>query len=76
MGTSCCEFKCLDDILSKTDNYSDTYDMALRLIASLVTAVLSISLLFFLIHRLRQRKIRLRQNSQLNDDHHSFNGIG
>lgn len=33
-------------------------DMGLRLVASCVTAILSLSLIFFLIHRLRQRKIR------------------
>lgn len=75
VGNSCCEFKCLDDILSKTD-YSETYDLALRLIASAVTALLSLSLLFFLIHRLRQRKMRLRQNRQMNEDQRSLNSIG
>lgn len=77
-GNSCCEFKCLDDILGgstsagnggatthvggkldvRSASSGDTYDVALRLIASLVTAVLSLSLLFFLIHRLRRKKSR------------------
>lgn len=34
------------------------YDIGLRSVASFVTAILSLSLLFFLIHRLRQRKIQ------------------
>lgn len=107
LGNSCCEYKCLDDILgangpgggNKVDVYGsgvagggsgtsgDTYDVALRLIASLVTAVLSLSLFFFLIHRLRQRKSRHRavvvggpsHGHQLSDDHrhhHGYNGIG
>ena len=37
-------------------------DLGLRLVASAVTAVLSLSLLFFLIYRLRQRRLRGRQN--------------
>lgn len=82
-GTACCEFICLDDTLSsvthdKTDvnggNTSDpsaNYDLGLRLVASCITAVLSLSLLLYLIHRLRQRKIRgeclkkLYKNSKL-----------
>jgi hypothetical protein len=34
----------------------------LRLVASAVTAILSLALLFFLIYRLRQRRLRGRQN--------------
>ena len=34
------------------------YDIGLRSVASFVTAIFSLSLLFFLIHRLRQRKIQ------------------
>lgn len=60
----------MDDTLSsvsndKTEGEGTTiaegnanYDTGLRLVASFITAVLSLSLLFFLIHRLRQRKIR------------------
>lgn len=57
----------MDDTLSndKSDgagtNIMDgnaNYDIGLRSVASFVTAILSLSLLFFLIHRLRQRKIQ------------------
>lgn len=34
------------------------YDIGLRSVVSFVTAILSLSMLFFLIHRLRQRKIQ------------------
>ena len=37
-------------------------DLGLRLMASAITAIFSLSLLFFLIYRLRQRKLRSRQN--------------
>ncbi|KAK9889245.1 hypothetical protein WA026_004522 [Henosepilachna vigintioctopunctata] len=75
IGNSCCEFKCLDDILTN-DGYKDTYDLALRLIASAFTALLSLSILFLLYHRLRRRKIRLRQNRPSNEDQRSLNSIG
>lgn len=60
----------MDDTLSSVSNEKTegegtaitdgnaNYDTGLRLVASCITAVLSLSLLFFLIHRLRQRKIR------------------
>lgn len=66
----------MDDILTAHDGYKDTYDVALRFIASAVTAVLSLSLLFFLLHRLRRRKILVHQNQQLNEDQRSLNSIG
>lgn len=47
-----------DGIGSNTNDAATNYDIGLRSVASFVTAVLSLSLLFFLIHRLRQRKIR------------------
>ncbi|XP_033329133.1 uncharacterized protein LOC117221918 [Megalopta genalis] len=88
----CCQYICLDDRLSsilnyKTDgignNATDTtpnYDIGLRSVASFVTAVLSLSLLFFLIHRLRQRKIRVcvagRQNRQLAEDQRNLGSMG
>lgn len=60
-GARCCDFVCLDDLSSgKTDVVSLEGDFGLRLIASVITAILSFSLLFFLIHRLRQRKIRCK----------------
>ncbi|XP_076300491.1 uncharacterized protein LOC143218849 [Lasioglossum baleicum] len=89
---TCCQYLCLDDRLSsilnyKTDgignNATDTtpnYDIGLRSVASFVTAVLSLSLLFFLIHRLRQRKIRVcvagRQNRQLAEDQRNLGSMG
>ncbi|KAL3289593.1 hypothetical protein HHI36_023006 [Cryptolaemus montrouzieri] len=75
IGNSCCEFKCLDDILTN-DGYKDTYDLALRLIASAFTALLSLSILFLLYHRLRRRKIRLRQTRPSSEDQRSLNSIG
>ncbi|XP_034943100.1 uncharacterized protein [Chelonus insularis] len=89
IGTPCCEFICLDDTLSsvtndKTDGIennngdsSATYDLGLRLVASCITAILSLSLLFFLIHRLRQRKIRAgRQNRELTEEQRSLGSMG
>ncbi|XP_044575033.1 GATA zinc finger domain-containing protein 7-like isoform X3 [Cotesia glomerata] len=88
IGTPCCEFICLDDTLSsvtndKTDGIegnngdsSASYDLGLRLVASCITAILSLSLLFFLIHRLRQRKIRGRQNRELTEEQRSLGSMG
>lgn len=67
---------CVDNILTAHDGYKDTYDVALRFIASTVTAVLSLSLLFFLFHRLKRRKVLVHQNQQLNEDQRSLNSIG
>ncbi|XP_076231849.1 uncharacterized protein LOC143177661 [Calliopsis andreniformis] len=91
-GDICCEYICLDDTLSsisndKTDGIGSSaadatanYDIGLRSVASFVTAVLSLSLLFFLIHRLRQRKIRVcvagRQNRQLAEDQRNLGSMG
>eukprot|EP00096_Caligus_rogercresseyi_P005394 TRINITY_DN2078_c0_g1_i3.p1 TRINITY_DN2078_c0_g1~~TRINITY_DN2078_c0_g1_i3.p1 ORF type:complete len:179 (-),score=73.87 TRINITY_DN2078_c0_g1_i3:1044-1580(-) len=48
-GETCCQFYC-------TDNSSSGGELGLRLVASGITAILSLALLFFLIYRLRQRK--------------------
>ena len=53
VGSACCQWVC--------DDWSFS-DVGLRLVASAVTAILSLSLLFFLIYRLRQRRMRSRQN--------------
>lgn len=59
VGDACCEWVCdqWDD-----PGHGAVSDLGLRLVASAVTAILSLSLLFFLIYRLRQRKLRGRQN--------------
>ncbi|XP_029169904.1 uncharacterized protein LOC114939681 isoform X2 [Nylanderia fulva] len=85
-GDTCCEFICLDDTLSAILNDKDgtngidgnaNYDIGLRSVASFVTAIFSLSLLFFLIHRLRQRKIQAgRENRQLGDDQRSLGSMG
>ncbi|KAK3924013.1 Integral membrane protein DGCR2/IDD [Frankliniella fusca] len=77
-GARCCDFVCLDDLSSgKSDVVGFEGDFGLRLIASVITAVLSFSLLFFLVHRLRQRKIRSgRQSRQLSEDERSLGSIG
>ena len=40
------------------DANSPSTDLGLRMVASAVTAILSLALLLFLIHRLRQRRLR------------------
>ncbi|KAL6418061.1 hypothetical protein ACFW04_013685 [Cataglyphis niger] len=90
-GDTCCEFICLDDTLSISNDKVDgagsnvldgnaSYDIGLRSIASFVTAIFSLSLLFFLIHRLRQRKIQVcvagRENRQLGEDQRSLGNMG
>ncbi|XP_023290655.1 uncharacterized protein LOC105696319 isoform X2 [Orussus abietinus] len=88
-GNTCCEFICMDDTLSSVVNDkpdgnlgnagegSANYDLGLRIVASCITIVLSLTLLFFLIHRLRQRKIRAgRQSRQLAEDQRSLGSMG
>ncbi|XP_014481497.1 PREDICTED: uncharacterized protein DDB_G0271670-like isoform X2 [Dinoponera quadriceps] len=87
-GDTCCEFICLDDTLSSISNDKPdgagtnimdgnaNYDLGLRSVASFVTAILSMSLLFFLIHRLRQRKIQGRENRQIGEDQRSLGNMG
>jgi len=57
VGSACCQWICDD-----WDKPGSLSDIGLRLVASCVTAILSLSLLFFLVYRLRQRRIRSRQN--------------
>lgn len=64
VGKTCCDFICLDDILPKVpdgNNGPTTTDLGLRMVASAITAILSLALLLFLIHRLRQRRLRAQQ---------------
>jgi hypothetical protein len=56
LGNSCCDFICLDDTLNKGDMMHD--ELGVRLVACVIMIILSVSLLFFLVHRLRKRKIR------------------
>ncbi|KAK7086518.1 hypothetical protein SK128_015952 [Halocaridina rubra] len=65
VGNTCCDFICLDDMLPKLPGGGNgpnaTTDLGLRMVASAVTAILSLALLLFLIHRLRQRRLRAQQ---------------
>jgi hypothetical protein len=60
VGNACCEWVC--DRWDEEGQDGQASDLGLRLVASAVTAILSLSLLFFLIYRLRQRRLRGRQN--------------
>jgi len=66
VGPACCQWIC-DDTAS---------DIGLRLVGSAVTAILSLSLLFFLIYRLRQRRLRGRQNHLQAESLNSVTGGG
>lgn len=74
MGASCCEFNCLDDTLGG----SSTSDIAIRLTVTGITATISLTVLFIVINRFRQRKSQMRhQNHQNNqDDQRSIGSIG
>ncbi|XP_017776152.1 PREDICTED: uncharacterized protein LOC108562361 isoform X2 [Nicrophorus vespilloides] len=75
VGSSCCEFKCLDDILSGHESYKETYDVAIRFIASTVTAVLTIAVLFFLYQRLKRNNILAHHNHQ-REDQRTLSNVG
>ena len=70
-GNACCEWVC---DRWEEDEGSQVSDLGLRLVASAVTAILSLSLLFFLIYRLRQRKLRSRQNHLEAEDYSGGGG--
>ena len=70
-GDACCEWVC--DRWDEGEG-SQVSDLGLRLVASAVTAILSLSLLFFLIYRLRQRKLRSRQNHLEAEDYSGGGG--
>ncbi|XP_071527124.1 uncharacterized protein [Panulirus ornatus] len=61
LGRTCCDFICLDDMLPELPGNNPSTDLGLRMVASAVTAILSLALLLFLIHRLRQRRLRAQQ---------------
>lgn len=73
IGSSCCEFICLDDALSGNVDKTQP-DFGIWLIASGVTATLSLTLLFLIVNRFRQRKIRVSANRQNNDEPRSSIG--
>jgi len=72
VGNSCCDFICLDDSFNKGKGGGgpggvdsvDLTDVIPKVVIAAVTAMLSLSLLFFLVHRLRQREIQGRLNSE------------
>lgn len=74
IGSSCCEFICLDDAL--TGNVDKQPDFGIWLIASGVTATLSLTLLFLIVNRFRQRKIRVSANRQNNEEAINRTSIG
>ncbi|KAK2713688.1 hypothetical protein QYM36_009534 [Artemia franciscana] len=66
VGTSCCDFICVDDYLEGGDASGGGRigaDLGLRLIASAVAAILSLGLLFFLVHRLRGKRRQAGRNN-------------
>lgn len=74
IGSSCCEFICSDDVLNA--NNEKTPDFGIWLIASGVTATLSVTIIFFVINRFRQRKIRVSANRQNNEEPRTMTSIG
>lgn len=75
VGDACCEWVCDQWEPGDQPNGSGTVsDLGLRLVASAVTAIVSLCLLFFLIYRLRQRKLRGRQNHLEAESYNSMPG--
>jgi len=76
VGDACCEWVCdqweQGDLPTQSGGVSD---LGLRLVASAVTAIVSLCLLFFLIYRLRQRKLRGRQNHLEAESYNSMPGV-
>ena len=70
VGDACCQWIC-DDVEPTPGSISD---IGLRIVASAITAILSLSLLFFLIYRLRQRRLRGRQNHLQAESYNSVLG--
>lgn len=78
IGNNCCDFICLDNTIGTNNNNAPdkNSDFGLRLVATGVTVTLSLSLLFFIVNRLRQRKIRMRVNRQLSEEQRNMGSIG
>ena len=70
VGEACCQWIC-DEWETPPGSISD---VGLRLVASAITAIFSLSLLFFLIYRLRQRRLRGRQNHLQAESYNSVVG--
>lgn len=70
VGDACCQWICEEWETPR----SGANDIGLRLVASAITAVFSLALLFFLIYRLRQRKLRGRQNHMEAESYNSAVG--
>lgn len=74
MGTSCCEFICLDDHLGNTSTASE---VGIWLMAMGVGLVGFIGVVLYIVNRFRQRKSQMRHQNQSNqDDQRSIGSIG
>ncbi|XP_065210631.1 uncharacterized protein LOC135838797 [Planococcus citri] len=76
MGSSCCDYSCLDNTIQSGGDFRDEIDR--RFLITIATAFLILTVLLFIIHKLRHRTIHVGrlQNRQLAEDRRSIGSIG